>query len=116
MEDVAMKNRLDLVLDHIEEKYRNEISKDSRIYMEVSIGREAEDMGYRDLKEKYRDVYAVIPLKKALDGVKVRIDGRTFVNYVQFDSGIAAPGFIVKDSQLPSKKYIAKNSMICNFA
>ena len=111
-----MKNRLDHVLTRIGEKYHNEISMDSDIYLEVNIGKEAEKMGYRDLKEKYRDVCAVVPLKKAFDGVKVRIDGRSFVNYVQFDSGIAAPGFIVKDSRLPAKTYIAQNSMICNFA
>jgi hypothetical protein len=32
-----------------------------------------------DLKEKYHHVYAVIPLKEALEGIKVLIDGRTVV-------------------------------------
>ncbi|MFH0729027.1 MAG: hypothetical protein V2B19_22150 [Pseudomonadota bacterium] len=31
-------------------------------------------------------------------------------------TGIAAPGFIVKDARLPHKKYVAKDSMVYNFA
>ena len=47
--------------------------------------------------------------------MKVRIDGRTFVNYALFDSGVAVPGYIVKDASLPHRTYIPNDSMICNF-
>ena len=111
-----MNSQLDQVLTRMKDKYQDHILDNSGIYMEVDIGKEAEEIGLSDLKDKYRNVYAVIPLKKSLEGIKVLIDGRTFVNYVQFDSGIAAPGFIVKDSRLPYKKYVARDSMVCNFA
>jgi len=39
-------------------------------------------MGYFDLQQKFPDVYAIVPLKHPIKGMKVRIDGRTFVNYV----------------------------------
>ena len=47
--------------------------------------------------------------------MKVRIDGRTFVNYVQFDSGVAVPNYIAEDSELPYRAYAARDSMILNF-
>ncbi|MFH0729018.1 MAG: hypothetical protein V2B19_22100 [Pseudomonadota bacterium] len=111
-----MDNQLDQVLTRMKDKYQNHIQDNSGIYMDVDIGKEAEAIGLSDLKDKYRNVYAVIPMKEAFEGIKVLIDGRTFVNYVQFESGIAAPGFIVKDSRLPHKKYVAKDSMVYNFA
>lgn len=111
-----MNDRLDAVLTRMKEKYQPHILEDSRIYMEVDIGKEAEEIGLNDITETYHNVYAVIPLKEALKGITVRIDGRTFVNYVQFESGIAAPGYVAKDSRLPFKKYVPKDSMLCNFA
>ncbi|MDX9787989.1 MAG: hypothetical protein RBT11_14490 [Desulfobacterales bacterium] len=111
-----MENRLDKVLTRMKDKFQNHLITDSRHYMEVDIGKEADEMGFVDIKEKYHHVYAVIPLKEAVAGIKVRIDGRTFVNYAQFDSGIAVPGYVAKDSGLPYKTFIPKNSMICNIA
>jgi len=111
-----MKNQLDTVFDRIKRKYCPDSVDDTRNYMEVDIGKEADEMGLQELKEKYHGIHAVIPLKEAVEGMKVRIDGRTFVNYVQFESGIAVPGYLIKDSQLPYKTYVPKDSMICNFA
>jgi hypothetical protein len=48
--------------------------------------------------------------------MKVRIDGRTFVNYAQFESGIAVPNYVARQVDLPNRAYIAQDSMICNFA
>ena len=48
--------------------------------------------------------------------MKVRVDGRTFVNYAQFESGIAVPNYVAGQVDLPHIAYIAKDSMICNFA
>lgn len=111
-----MKNKLDKVLMHMKNKYSSNILDGGRNYMEADIGKEAEELGFAELKDTLRHVYAVIPLKEAAPGMKVRIDGRTFVNYVQFESGIAVPGYIVKHTKLPYKSYIPQDSMICNFA
>ena len=48
--------------------------------------------------------------------MKVQIEGRTFVNYAQFESGIVAPHYIANQVDLFHRAYIAKDSMICNFA
>jgi hypothetical protein len=48
--------------------------------------------------------------------MKVRIDGRTFINYAQFESGVVAPHYVASQVDLPHRAYIAKDSMICNFA
>ena len=32
--------------------------------------------------------------------MKVRIDGRTFVDYASFDSGLAAPGYVAREAGL----------------
>lgn len=111
-----MKYRLDSVLDSMQKTYHDLISGDSRFYIEVDIGKAADRLGYPEVKEKYKHVFAVIPIKVPLEGMKVRIDGRTFVNYVQFESGIAVPGYVAADSQLAARQYVPKDSMICNFA
>jgi hypothetical protein len=110
-----MENRLDDVLANIESKYREFIAESSRNYIEVEIGKAAEALGYGDLKSLYDGVYAVVPLRKALRGMKVRIDGRTFVNYAQFESGIAVPGYVAKNSQMLTKAFTPEDSMILNF-
>jgi hypothetical protein len=108
-------NRLNEVLAKIGEAYKENIQKDSRHYLEVSIAEQADEMGYSDLKECYRDAYAIVPLKHPVSGMKVRIDGRTFVNYAQFDSGIVTPQYVAKEVTMPYKAYTANDSMICNF-
>ena len=110
------RNHLDDVLQKIGETYRDRIRNGSRFYVEVSIGKQAETLGYDELTAKYRDAYAVVPLKQAVPGMKVRIDGRTFVNYAQFDSGIAVPGYVAKDTGLAHTSFIPNDSMILNFA
>lgn len=107
---------LDDVIEKIGETYREDISEGSRNYVEVSIGQQAEMLGLREIQKKYRDVYAVIPLKEAVAGMKVRIDGRTFVNYAQFESGIAMPGYVIKDTGLAHKTFVPNDSMILNCA
>ena len=111
-----MDNRLDEILESLKNTYQAIIHKNARNYVEADIGKEAGRLGYTDLEKKYSDVYAVIPLKEALRGMKVRIDGRTFVNYVQFESGIAVPGYVAGDIRLPHCRYVPNDSMILNFA
>lgn len=110
------RNPLDVVLEKIGETYRDDIQGGSRFYLEVNIGRQARTLGYGDISEKFRDAYAVVPIKQAVPGMKVRIDGRTFVNYAQFDSGIAVPGYVAKDAGLAFKAFIPNDSMILNCA
>ena len=110
-----MKTELDSIIEKIGQDYENDIMACARNYVEVDIGQTAEQMGHPELKAKYRDVFAVVPLKAPKPGMKVRIDGRTFVNYALFDPGVAVPGYIVKDASMPYQTYIPNDSMICNF-
>jgi hypothetical protein len=107
---------LDDVIENISSRYRNKIMGDSRFYVEVNIGKQAEALGYFDISRKYMDAYAVVPLKHAVPGMKVRIDGRTFVNYAQFDSGVAVPGYVTGDTGLAFRSFIPNDSMILNCA
>ena len=111
-----MDNRLIHIFNVIGEKYKGSIQKGSRHYLEVSIGKHAERLGHTDLKKKYKNAYAIIPLSAPQKGMKVRIDGRTFINYAEHSSGIAIPGYLAKESGSSFRKYIPNDSMICNFS
>ena len=108
-------NTIDDILAKIEEEYKDEIAEGARNYLEVDLGRRAETLGLTDLATKYQKVNAIVPLKRPFHGMKVRIDGRTFVNYAQFGSGVAIPGYVAGDSRKPYKTFIPNDSMICNF-
>jgi hypothetical protein len=111
----TMNKDLNTVLNIIGEVYKERIQKGSRHYLEVSIGKHAEKLGHTQLKDKYRDTYAIIPLKAPQKGMKVRIDGRTFVNYAEHTSGIAVPGYLAREAGPSFKPFIPNDSMICNF-
>ena len=111
-----MNNSLSEVLNKIGEDYKDNIRDDSRHYLEISIARKAAELGLTEIKERYSDVYAIVPLKHPVEGMKVRIDGRTFINYAQFNSGIVVPHQIAKQVNLHQRAYVARDSMICNFA
>lgn len=111
-----MKNNLNAVLEKIEADYRENIQADGRNYLEVSISRKAAEMGFSDIEECYKDVYAIVPLQRPVNGMKVRIDGRTFVNYNQFASGIVVPNYVSENSNFSYRPYAAQHSMICNYA
>jgi len=111
-----MQNQLDQTLGAIGKDFENQIETSSRFYVEVDIGRRAGKLGFSDTAKKYRTVLAVVPLKQALNGMKVRIDGRTFVNYGQLDSGVVVPARVAKESRLPHRLYEPRGSMILNFA
>ena len=111
-----MNNSLSEVLNKIGEDYKDNIRDDSRHYLEISIARKAAEMGLTEVKERYSDDYAIVPLKHPVAGMKVRIDGRTFINYAQFKSGVVVPHHIAKQVNLQQRAYVAQDSMICNFA
>lgn len=111
-----MSNRLSEILTQIGQAYKEQIQENARNYIEVDIGQQAKRLGFEEEKGQYHDVRAVVPIKEAVAGMKVRIDGRTFVNYAKFDSGIAVPEYVAKESGLPYETYHANDSMILNFA
>lgn len=110
-----MENKLNSVLTVIGEEYKGRIARDSNNYLEVDIGKQAKKLGFEDLTRQYSRVGAVVPLKQPEPGMKVMIDGRTFVNYAQLDSGVAMPEYVAKEAQMAYKKYVAKESMVLNF-
>jgi hypothetical protein len=112
---IPMNKELNTVLNTIGDEYKEKIQKGSRHYLEVSIGRQAEKLGHTDLKNKYENTYAIIPLKAPQKGMKVRIDGRTFVNYAEHTSGIAVPGYLAREIGHSFSTFIPNDSMICNF-
>ena len=111
-----MTNNLKDVLTKIGEDYQEQICEDSRHYLEISLADKAAELGFSEIKERFRDVFAIVPLKQPVSGMKVRIDGRTFVKYAQFESGIVTPHYVASQVDLPHRAYTAKDSMICNFA
>ena len=111
-----MHTELNAVLASIDEEYKVDVQKGARHYIEVSIGERAEKMGFAELGEKYRDTFAVVPLKAPRHGMKVRIDGRTFVDYAEDEIGIAVPGYLARETGRTFKTFVANDSMICNFA
>jgi hypothetical protein len=110
-----MNKSLDSVIQEIEDEYRELIQADGRNYIEVSISGKAQEMGFSDLEECYRHACAIVPIKRPVEGMKVRIDGRTFVNYQQFVSGVAVPDYVSRHTGFEYRPYKAQNSMICNF-
>ena len=110
-----MDTRIDEMINRVEKIYGHKIQRGARHYMEVSLADQARKLGYADLGEKYKTAFAIIPLKAPQEGMKVRIDGRTFVNYAEYDSGMAVPGYLARSSGKKFSTFTAKDSMICNF-
>ena len=111
-----MKTELETVVAAIHEDCKHIMADDSRHYLEVSLANKAAELGLKGAKERYGNTHAIILLKHPLKGMKVRIDGRTFVNYAQFESGVVVPPHIARQSGLPLKSWNALDSMVCNFA
>lgn len=110
-----MQRDLDKVLMSIGQKYGGQISATGRNYIEVDLGKQAETLGCQSLINKYERVNVIVPLLQPVKGMKVRIDGRTFINYAQFKSGIAVPDYVASDTGLPWKPFMPNDSMILNF-
>lgn len=110
-----MDKQIDELLSKIETAYGDEIQRGSRHYLEVNLAEHARKLGYASIDDKYKIVNAIIPLKNPQKGMKVRIDGRTFVNYAEFDSGMAVPGYLAQASNRKYRDFIPNDSMICNF-
>ncbi|MFO7716114.1 hypothetical protein [Desulfosarcina sp.] len=110
-----MDNQLNELLQDIELEYGDRIQRGARNYLEISLAERARKMGYGELSETYKTACAIVPLKDPQRGMKVRIDGRTFVNYAEHDSGIAVPGHLTETSARNYRTFVPNDSMICNF-
>ncbi len=110
-----MNPRLRQILNILDAQFADDIGKGSRHYFEVSVGDLAGSLGYEDLKARYSNTFAVIPLKSPGRGMKVRIDGRAFVNYAEYDSGLVVPGHLARQAGGSYKAFVPNESMICNF-
>jgi hypothetical protein len=110
-----MNKELNGILENIEAEFEKLIQKGSRHYLEVSIGQQAAKLGYHDLSERYGNTCAFVPLKAPQKGMKVRIDGRTFVDYAEYDSGIAVPGYLAREAGKSYRTFVAQDSLIRNF-
>ncbi|UCE54818.1 MAG: hypothetical protein JSV31_05070 [Desulfobacterales bacterium] len=111
-----MTNNLSETLAKIGEEYKENIQDDSRYYIEISIAQKAAELGFPEVEESYRNVYAIVPLRRPVNGMKVRVDGRTFANYAQFESGIVVPNYVARDAGLLHETFVPNDSMIRNFA
>lgn len=108
-------NELEAVIVDIAAAHRAHIRADARLYMEVDIGRTARRLGYDALGGRYGGVHALIPLKRPQAGMKVRVDGRSFVNYAQFASGVVVPLWVAQAAGIAFRPYLAGDSMVLNF-
>ncbi len=111
-----MNDRLKGVIENIGTEYKSKILRGSRHYVEVSIGQRAADLGYPELDDPYRKTFAVVPLREPEPGMKVRIDGRTFVDYAEYESGIAVPGYLARKAGKEYSTFVPQDSMICNYS
>ncbi len=111
-----MNRDIDDILVKIGEEFGDSIGEGARNYLEVDIGRKADQLGRPEIGKKFRNVCAVVPLKKSTEGMKVRIDGRTFIDYAQFESGVVVPGYVAREAGLTYKTFLPSGSMILNFA
>ncbi|ABW66129.1 hypothetical protein [Desulfosudis oleivorans] len=111
-----MNASIDTILTTIGDTYKDRIDPRARHYLEINIGKQAEIMGLSGLPDNLGAATAIVPLKAPAAGMKVRVDGRTFVDYAQFDSGVATPGYLARESGLAHAMFVPNDSMILNFA
>ena len=110
-----MNDKLKGIIENIGTEFKAKILKGSRHYVEISIGQRAAELGHHELEAPYRKTYAVVPLKEPESGMKVRIDGRTFVDYAEYESGVAVPGYLARKAGKKYRTFVPPDSMICNF-
>jgi hypothetical protein len=113
--ELMNEGNLEKVLTYIGTTYSDRITNDSRYYREINIGKTAEKLGFPDVQGKYGNSNAILLLKNPAPGMKVRIDGRTFVDYAQFNSGVVVPGDVARGTTLPRRAYRARDSMVLVF-
>ena len=113
--DVFMDIQLTDFISRLGTMYAKDILPESRLIIEVDLGREATRMGYAALGRRLRGVEAVVPVRDVVPGMKVLIDGRTFAGYTQYASGIAVPGHVAREVALPATPYRPDDSLVRQF-
>ena len=111
-----MTESLRKIFDSIAREHKDHITNDSRFYTDVKLADKARELGLSDVRERFRNEFAIVPIKRPIGGMKVRIDGRTFVNYAQFDTGVVVPKRVARKAGIAYKNYVARDSMIYNFS
>jgi len=110
-----MNEQLKTVLKHIQNEHKTRATTGARHYLNVDIGKTALKLGFKKLHDVYSNRDVVVSLKEPQPGMKVRIDGRTFVNYAEYSDGFAVPAPIAQKAGMAFKPFVANNSMILNF-
>ena len=107
-----MDKRLDMILTGIIDDYSDELSEDSIYFVDVNIGKRAAGLGYDDLGSQYRNTEAVVFVKGPKKGMKVMIDGRTFINYSSLGPGVAVPSHVAERTTLKHRPFTAAESLV----
>ncbi len=110
-----MNRQLTTVLEHIKNQYKENAMAGGRHYLNVDIGDMGRKLGFQNISDHYANREVVVSLKTPLPGMKVRIDGRTFVNYAEYAEGFSVPKNIAEKAGIPFKEFMAMDSMILNF-
>jgi len=110
-----MNTTIDRVLASIAEEHAPRMTGASRFYREVHIGRQAAKLGLNDIDDDIRNSHAMVLLKDPGSGMKVRIDGRTFVDYAQSADNVVVPGYVASRAAGPFRPYTAEDSMVMVF-
>ena len=111
-----MTNGLADVLNGIVAEFDGEILATANTYSLVDIGKASEVLGHPELKDRYDDVNAVIPLRRTRGGLNFEVNGKDLSDYAQLNSGIAVPAYVAEEAGLPSKQYQPKDRMVLNLA
>ncbi len=111
-----MQSSLKTLIEGIGNQYRDAIDPQSRFYLEVDLGKEAGKAGMLELQQQWQGVNVIVPVKSDRPGMKVLIDGRTFVNYAQFANGVVVPGYVAEAvPELERRSYTAHEDMMLIF-
>lgn len=111
-----MQNSMKALIERIGNHYRDVIDPQGRFYVEVDLGKEAAKAGMEALQRQWQGVNAIVPVKSDRPGMKVLIDGRTFVHYVQFANGVVVPGYVAEAvPELERQPYSAHEDMMLIF-
>jgi len=101
---------LEKVLKKMGEELKDEIWAKSSTYCLIDIAKAYEIFDIEG-GEQYKDVNAVVPLKKTLKGLSVIVSGKSFEDYAQLKSGIAVPEWVAEEAKMKYKKYKPKDEM-----
>ena len=98
------------VLEKIAQEFDGEINPKSRTYCVVDIGEAAESFGMPELKARYEDVNAIIPLRRS-KGLAFEVDGSSLNDARQLTSGVVVEEYVAKEAGVESQAYVPHDTM-----